>query len=281
MKKFPHAEWAPTRDEYFDALAPDWAYYPGKHLGWGFLHGSGDIKQAEKSPRVFGDILGARIAQRLARAGGIPLTARQAAILETQRSKPWMHFGSAVESIVMPSDPMPEEISEKDKARAETRAEQILDHPEAGRYLRAKGVEYQVAHRWQDPETGLWFRMRLDMAYYTPGAAGKPSPAIQDLKILSGVTAGNLGGKWGKVRKFGADLQAALYRRGCLDLWGCAPPHVLIIADSDLLGPIFVRKLSDRTIEEADARLAAAARTLAECYRAGEFIDLAERPQEI
>lgn len=284
-RTFPAAAWTPQRDEYFEALAPEGGHYEGAHPGWGMLHGSGSLKLAERSLRAFGEVMAAKLARQAVlrswaadRGCGPPgleaaLTPRAVAVLESQESKPWMRFGSAVESLVMPGDPMPE-LTAAEKVRAEIRAQQILEHPDAGKYLRAKGAAYQVAHRWQDEASGLWFRLRFDLCYWMAG----PRPAVQDLKVWSGVTERNLPFK---IRDNGADIQAAIYRRGALDLWRVAPPHTLIVVGPHILDPIFVRTLSDATIADADARVSLTAQRLAGCYRSGQFIDEAERPQEV
>lgn len=275
---FPAAIWQPTREEYFSALAPAGSA-AGPHPGWSLLHGSGRMKLAERSLRAFGEVLTAQM-MRWAASGtpGAVLSPWCEAVLESQEPTSAMLFGSAVESLVMPGDPMPAQFANDPKARsrAEIKARQILEHPEAGRYVRAPGAAHQVAHRWQDEASGLWFRMRLDLAYWF---GGPPRPAVEDLKIWSRIDDDRQLER--KVRDQGADLQAALYRRGCRDLWGVEPPHSLIVADPSILGRICVRRLSEETIAAADERLSRVAANLAACYGTGVFLDPAEGPREI
>jgi hypothetical protein len=222
--------------------------------------------------RAFGEVLHALLADMMP---GAVLTARGQAVRDSLSSTRAMRIGSAVEGLVMPSDdPEPDGLTYDERRVAEVKASQILDHPEAGRFLRAEGAVYQVAHRWLDEASGVWCRARWDMCYWLADS----SPAVQDLKVWSGVTEKNLRYK---IRDRHADIQAALYRRAALDLWNVAPPHTLIVADPAVLGPIFVVTLSEATIAAADERVTTTLARLAECYRTGQFIDPAEAPMEI
>ncbi len=164
-------------------------------------------------------------------------------------------------------------MSSKERTKAIVRAEQIRCHKGTREYMGAPGAALQVAHFWQDSVSAIWLRARWDCCYWS-----REKPAVLDTKVWSGVTARNI--KY-KVLDSGADLQAASYRRGAIDLWNEKPPHTLAIADPRVSGKIFVRTLPESMIQEADDRLSRTLDRLAECYRTLDFDDPEEANQEI
>ena len=267
MNTFPAAAWTPTADEYFSATAPDGTD----------LHGSSKLKRFMFSPRIFGETLAAQMARRVAmtNGGGGRLRSVPTAMLEALEPKPWMLFGSAVESFAFPfTGDFGPELPAHQTIAARTRAEQIRQHPEAGKYIAAPGAVYQIAHRWQDPASGIWLRARWDCGYWAISG-----PAVLDLKIWTGCNEERR--IRFKVRDNGADIQGAIYRRGAMDLWGASPPHSLLIAGPSVTDRIYVRTLSPKLLAEADDKISAALDGLAECYRTGRFEDPEEKRKEV
>lgn len=265
MLAFPYSSWQPTAAEYFAATAPDKS----------ILHGSGRLKRFEDSPRVYGATWVAEWMRELyPRAGGGLLPAEVVALLKSLEPTAAMRFGSAVEYYAFPAsgEPLPD-VSATVRRRAHIRAVQIRSHPEAGRWITADGAAYQVAHRWQDPASGLWLRKRLDVAYHS-----EVGPAELDLKIWSGVTDWRI--KF-MIRDHGADLQAAIYRRGQMDLWGVALPRTLVVAGPGIQDKIFVRKLHPDTLKAADYRLSNLLDRLAAAYQSCTFTDPEEVAKEM
>jgi hypothetical protein len=269
MLEFPKTEWAPTAPEYFSAAAPDGST----------LHGSGHIRRFAESPRVYGATCAALcVRDWLRRVGSGALSPEAVALLASLEPTAAMNFGSAVEHFAFPAsgEPMPD-VSRAVQRRAMIRARQIRTHPEAGRWITAEGAVYQVAHRWEDPASGLWLRMRLDCVYHTASGPGE-----LDLKVWSGCTGRNLRFK---LRDHGADLQGVLYRRGQLDLWGVTLPRTLVVAGPGITDKIFVRKLSNATpgspLSKADDRLSRLLDRLALSYQTCTFTDPEELPKEV
>lgn len=285
MTDFPRSDWHPTAEEYFAARTPD----------GGIFHGSSTLRSFRESPRLFGEGLEAlqyRDAVRMweaAKAGAQALLAKRcqadsvtpAAVAAMEMTKPIVsarhlrtlkrlestaaqRFGSAVEHYLFPTSGEPQPDLPKAKLlEAEWRADDIRHHPVAGRWIRAEGAVYQVAHHWTDPASDLECRMRLDWAYWS-----ERGPSDGDLKMIAQVNARNLRWKIGD-----AVDQETLYRRGKLDLWGIETPKTLIVADPSPGGKIFTIELSVKQIQAADDKLSWTLDRLAECYRTGNFDD--------
>lgn len=258
-------------------------YYRAKAPDGTRLHGSSALKRYRKSPPQYFEQLTASIILESCKKGLGSASMRHAAetTLQKYRATKYQNFGSLVDVYLLGSDDEKRqaETSYKtaDLLRARQRVAAIRSHPDVGPYVNSPTMRRQVAHAWQDPATGLWCRMRMDIVDYLD-----QRPSYPDLKVWSRSDPRLI---WYNIKDFGVDIQMPLYRRGAVDLWGedvggrlrCG----LLVCDPKEGGVIYLRWIHDEKVDEWDEALTELLGQLARSYATGDFRDPDEGVAEI
>lgn len=269
----PELDFLQDAPEYYRAKAPDGTR----------LHGSSALKRYRKSPPQYFEQLAASITLESCKGGLGDASKRYAAeaTLRKYEASKYQSFGSLVDAYLLGSaaEKRQMETSHKtvDLLRARQRAAAICSHPDVGPYVNSPTMRRQVAHAWQDPATGLWCRLRMDIVDYLDGR-----PSYLDLKVWSRSDPRLI---WRNIKDFGVDIQVPLYRRGAVDLWGedvgrrlrCG----LIVCDPKERGTIYLRWIHDEKVDEWDEALTELLGRLACSYITGDFRDPDEGVAEI
>lgn len=137
--------------------------------------------------------------------------------------------------------------------QAQDMAAALLAHPQAGELL--TGGEAEQTYLWQDAETGIWCRARLD--YVRPGQ-------IVDLKTTTDVSPDSL---IKTIHKWGYHQQRDWYIGGHRAIWGEEPEWQFVFIDKN---PPYLVTVADCDVTSAligEARNRRARHIYAECQR--------------
>ncbi len=206
-----------------------------------WLVGSSWLKLYMTSPSVYWETQTAKAAEAIGDA-----TLYQEKLL-VGPSKRTTELGSRVDELLT-GEPFDGDLSEAKEAQAIEMAAYVRAS-RYGHFFDGRGqVAYQVPMKWVDP-SGCWCRSRPDILREVAG-----QPMYPDLKVLSYRTWRN--GRTNlrtHAMDFGADIQAALARRGAKILWGIENlACYLLVLKASAPYVISLHPWSDETIAAAD-----------------------------
>ena len=155
------------------------------------------------------------------------------------------------------STPAPKAILDQ----ADRIVEAVHRNKPAAEIINAPGLA-QACHRWTHP-SGMPCRLRYDKVWE---ADRDPPHAVMELKVWTCKPHRIIN----EIYDRGAHRQQALYRQGFLDLWGVAPPVVLVVASSDASW-VDVSTMDERFLEMGRQDVDAALADMRECLETQDF----------
>lgn len=152
----------------------------------------------------------------------------------------------------------------KDHDEAEKIAKAVRDHDVAGG-LFAEG-DAETSGFWQDPETGIWLRMRMDWLTYFDGV-----PTIVDLKTTADASPEEFARS---VAKYGYHRQDPHYRDGLAAVLDGDPDDIdLVFAVVDVSEPnlVMVYRLDDEAVSLGREQNKIAREIYRDCTESGRW----------